>query len=239
MASNDIYIRPYRPSDFPQVRDLFFEGFLTGRGSVATAATRQFLLKAPMIAGYFLSICGGTLLYYLPHWDNIAGILGVLLFASGFAIYLIIGRAVNKGMKAFLENVLEADMRDISAYYATPAAFFVATRPVESDKKNEDAEKTEQVVGFVGLEYQPEKKTHTAEVRRMVVAPKYRRRGIAKRLVNILIEHAESVRGLDSIELGTNEFQPAARKLFEGLGWEFKGTDLEWAGFFIVRRLSG
>ncbi|KAJ7235146.1 acyl-CoA N-acyltransferase [Mycena haematopus] len=231
MASDNVHIRPYHDSDYLQVRALLFEGFVDGKGSVAAVATRSFLWKSAMIGGYFLAICGGTLLYYLPHWDNVPGVISFFLVSSVFIIFLIIRRAIRNATDELCLKALTTDMRDISANYAAPAAFFVAVRPAQSDKKNDDAEKEEDILGFIGLEYKPEKKTHTAEVRRMVVGPKYRRRGIAKRLVNAIIEHAESVRGLDSIDLGTSEFEYPARRLFEGLGWEFKKTDLQWMGF--------
>ncbi|KAF8209513.1 acyl-CoA N-acyltransferase [Mycena galopus ATCC 62051] len=240
MASDDVQIRPYRASDFPQVRALLFEGFVTGKGSVATVNARAFLYKAPMIGGYFLAICGAILLYYLPHWDNLPGGVSIGLVASAFLIFFAIRRAIINGAIQFCEKILETDMKDISAHYAAPGAFFVAVQPAKSDKKNDEAEKGEDVLGFVGLEYKGDKKIHTAELRRMVVGSKYRRRGIAKRLVLAAIEHAESVRGLDSIELGTNEYQRGAKRLFESLDWEFKKTDLQRTGFgaATVFRLS-
>ncbi|KAJ6500949.1 acyl-CoA N-acyltransferase [Mycena sanguinolenta] len=193
-----------------------------------------------MIAAYFFGLCGAALLYYLPHWDNVPGVIGVGLTASVFVVFFVLRRAIRKAMNEFCEKALATDMQDISAYYATPAGFFVAVQPTKSDKKNDDAEKGEEVLGFVALEYKPDKKTHTAELRRIVVGPKYRRRGVAKRLVGAVIEHAESVRGLDSIDLGTSEFQPAAKRLFQGLGWEFQKTDLQWLGFVdaMIMRFS-
>jgi RimJ/RimL family protein N-acetyltransferase len=65
----------------------------------------------------------------------------------------------------------------------------------------------------------------------MTVSAKHRRQGLATRLIHAVVTHAESVRGLDSIELGTSEFQSSARYLFEKLGWEFQKTDEEWVGF--------
>ncbi|KAJ7890932.1 hypothetical protein B0H14DRAFT_2689127 [Mycena olivaceomarginata] len=204
MASDDvdIYIRQYRPSDFPQVRVLFLEGFVTGERSVLVAATRNVLMKAPVVAVYLLSICGAALLYSLSHWDSFTGCLAVLV-----------------AMKELCDQAFATDMRDISAYYAAPAGFF------------RDETAGEEVLGFVGLEYQPEKTPHTAELRRMVVSPKYgppRYRQAARACAH------RARRGcprLDCIELGTSEFQPAARRLYEGLGWELTRIDIQRAAF--------
>ncbi|KAJ7348495.1 acyl-CoA N-acyltransferase [Mycena albidolilacea] len=227
MASDDldIYIRQYRPSDFPQVRVLFLEGFVTGERSVLVTATRNVLMKAPVVAVYLLSICGAALLYSLSHWDSFAGCLAVLLVSFSPALILFLRHTLNKAMKELCDQAFATDMRDISAYYAAPAGFFVAARRAGDETTGEE------VLGFVGFEYQPEKTPHTAELRRMVVSPKYGRRGIAKRLVRALIEHAEAVPGLDFIELGTSEFQPAARRLYEGLGWELTRIDIQRAAF--------
>ncbi|KAJ6479952.1 acyl-CoA N-acyltransferase [Mycena vitilis] len=153
----------------------------------------------------------------------------------GIAIFFATRMAITSAMKAFCERALAADMLDIEKHYAAPAAFFVAARPGEGDKKLDDAEKTEEVVGFVGLEYFPDKKSHIAEMRRMVVAAKHRRKGVATLLMNKVIAQAESIRGLDSIELGTSEFQPGARKLYEHLGWEFQRTTEEMAGILTAK----
>ncbi|KAJ6566941.1 RTA1 like protein-domain-containing protein [Mycena capillaripes] len=234
MTSDGVYIRQYRPADFPQVRALLFEGFVTSKGSVAVVAKWNFLLKAPSLIAYFLAGCGGVVLYSLPHWDNVAACMGALLLAMGIAIFVAIRRSITNAMKGFCEKALQADMLDIEKHYAPPAAFFVVARPVESDKKSDDGEKTEKVLGYVGLEYFPEKKTHTAEVRRMIVSKKHHRQGLATRLMEAVIAHAETIRGLDAIELGTSEFQYGARALYEKLGWEFQGSNIESAGILTA-----
>ncbi|KAJ7302379.1 acyl-CoA N-acyltransferase [Mycena albidolilacea] len=229
-SASDVQIRPYRTSDFPQVRALLFQGFLTGKRSVASATLVSFLWSAPMFCSYFLSLCGGFLLYYLPRWDRLEGAMGFLLLAFGLGIYLALRYAIRNDLRSVCEKALESDMRDIAAHYATPGAFLVAVRQAEGDKKNDDAEKGEEVLGFIGLEPPLDKKSHTAELRRLVVSPSHRGRGLAKQLVSAAIAHAESIKGIDAIELSTSDFQRGARKLVEGLGWEFTKSHLQWTG---------
>lgn len=182
--------------------------------------------------------------------------MGFLLLAFGLGIFLALRYAIRNDLRSVCEKALESDMRDIAAHYAAPGAFLVAVRQAEGDKKNDDAEKGEEVLGFIGLgmlfslfffafpekiraatittefcaESPLDKKSHTAELRRLVVSPSHRRRALAKQLVSAAIAHAESVKGIDAIELSTSDFQRSARKLVEGLGWEFTKSHLQWTG---------
>lgn len=79
-------------------------------------------------------------------------------------------------------------------------------------------------------EYLPEKDATTAEVRRMIAGAKYRRLGIGARLMRAVIAHGETISGLQSIHLGTSEFQPGAQRLYEGLGWEIEWVETLWEG---------
>ncbi|KAJ7896713.1 acyl-CoA N-acyltransferase [Mycena olivaceomarginata] len=212
-SASDVQIRPYRASDFPQVRALLFQGFLNGKRSVASATLVSYLWSAPMFCSYFLSLCGGFLLYYLPRWDRLEGAMGFLLLAFGLGIFLALRYAIRNDLRSVCEKALESDMRDIAAHYAAPGAFL-----------------GEEVLGFIGLESPLDKKSHTAELRRLVVSPSHRRRGLAKQLVSAAIAHVESVKGIDAIELSTSDFQRGVRKLVEGLGWEFTKSHLQWTG---------
>jgi hypothetical protein len=113
--------------------------------SVLVAATRNVLMKAPVVAVYLLSICGAALLYSLLHWDSFTGCLAVLLVSFSPALILFLRHALNKAMKELCDQAFTTDMRDISAYYAAPAGFFVAARRAGDETAGEE------VLGFVGL----------------------------------------------------------------------------------------
>ena len=52
----------------------------------------------------------------------------------------------------------------------------------------------------------------------MVVSKNYRRRGIAKSLIQIALHHAQS-HGVKSVVLYTTMFQPPAIAMYEKFGW--------------------
>jgi ribosomal protein S18 acetylase RimI-like enzyme len=74
------------------------------------------------------------------------------------------------------------------------------------------------IAGFVALDYHPERPKPTGELRRMIVSPTHRRRGVAEFLIQALIKHAKK-NDLQVIELGTSDVQYGAKKLYQKLGW--------------------
>lgn len=64
---------------------------------------------------------------------------------------------------------------------------------------------------------------HTAEIKRMYVAPGGRRRGIARRILIKLERHAQAF-GYRAVRLETGTRQPEAQRLYESLGYQHIGT---------------
>ena len=63
------------------------------------------------------------------------------------------------------------------------------------------------------------------EIGSLVVAPNYRRRGLARRLVTALINEADR-RGLEALEIGASESQPAIVAFYQRLGFDrVEGTE--------------
>lgn len=60
---------------------------------------------------------------------------------------------------------------------------------------------------------------HTAEIKRMYVAPAGRRQGIARRILMELERHAHEF-GYRAIRLETGVRQPDAQRLYESLGYQ-------------------
>ncbi|KAJ7779673.1 hypothetical protein B0H16DRAFT_1829780 [Mycena metata] len=222
---SDIYIRQFRPSDFPPVRDLLFEVSVTGKGSVASVVKRGFLFKAPSIVAYFLIGTGLALAWKLPakEWISAIGVDAAALAALGCTIFVLLRIWITHAMRGFCEKVLDGDMRDIPTHYG-PAAFFVAVRPTEKPHGDADLrageKESEEILGCVALEYLPEADASAAEIRHMLVSVDHRRNGLASRLILETIRHAETIPGVESIKLSTTEFQLGAQLLYEGFGWE-------------------
>ncbi|KAJ7037808.1 hypothetical protein C8F04DRAFT_1091600 [Mycena alexandri] len=246
---SDIYIRQFRASDFPQVRALLFEGFVTGsecfwstvichirfatiEGSVASMIKRDFALKTFSRLA-FVSLLGTLALAWkipVAEWDPTATCAGVAaVFTLGSTVVAVLRVLVTRAMRGFCEAALARDMRDISVHYARPAVFLVAVRPAVAEKPHRDddlktGEEPEEVLGCVGAEYLPEEDAKAAEIRRMIVSARHRRFGLGLRLMLETIRHAETMPGVEFIKLSTSQFQFGAQRLYEGLGWEWKAT---------------
>ncbi|KAJ6593243.1 hypothetical protein B0H19DRAFT_1055861 [Mycena capillaripes] len=200
MATNDIYVRQYRPSDFPQIRALLFEGIPT--------------------SGSFIEYTN------LRDWRSILRHLAVVMvWVVAVALFAARRRTLAESIYAHHQDALKTDMRDILTHYRAPGAFFVAVRShkVADVEPGGAAPDEEEVVGYVGLQYLPEKDAHTAEVRRLVVPERHQgSHGVGDRLMRTLIVHAEAIPGLQWLELRSVEFSPAphAQPPYSWLGWE-------------------
>jgi len=58
-----------------------------------------------------------------------------------------------------------------------------------------------------------------AELRRMIVASSYRRKGVALKLIASLIEHAR-LHNIKAIFLNTSSYQLEAMKMYQFYGWK-------------------
>ena len=76
----------------------------------------------------------------------------------------------------------------------------------------------ERLLGYAGMLAVPDE----ADVTNVAVCPEYRRRGIARRLVDVLIEEARE-RGITRLHLEVRESNIAARALYESLGFVTDG----------------
>ncbi|KAJ7753556.1 hypothetical protein B0H16DRAFT_770100 [Mycena metata] len=231
---SEIYVRQFRPSDFPQVRDLLYEGLLTGKGSVRSVVERRFRFRAPSIVAYLLIGVGLILSWKsLPtEWMSgtaVTVISGALVTLGGMMLILLRATIIS-WMRSICKEALATDMRDIPTHYNAPAVFLVAAvRPTEKPHSDADLtvgeEQPEQVLACIALEYLPETDARTAEIRHMIVGEKHRRRGLASRLILEVIRHAEVMPGVEAIKLKVTEFQPDAGLLFESFGWEWVKVD--------------
>lgn len=86
------------------------------------------------------------------------------------------------------------------------------------------------LVGTVGLNRLRQRKlAHKAGIWGVYVAPEYRRRGIARRLMARALEHAASMPGLLTVTLGANAANAASVALYETLGFMPFGVERGFA----------
>ncbi|MER3484256.1 MAG: GNAT family N-acetyltransferase [Meiothermus sp.] len=107
----------------------------------------------------------------------------------------------------------------------TPEEVVRQLAPVEGHKFTLGALQ-DRLVGAVTLvRYELPKFHHTAAVYAVYVTPASRGRGISKRLMQALIERAQTFEGLEQLVLAVSTHQEAARKLYRSLGFEVWGLE--------------
>lgn len=83
-----------------------------------------------------------------------------------------------------------------------------------------------QLAGMVGLMRETRLKArHKATVWGMYVAPQWRGNGLGRRLLQSAIDHARELDGVAQVHLCVTEASPAARRLYEGLGFRVWGVE--------------
>nr|GAT54492.1 predicted protein [Mycena chlorophos] len=227
-----IVIRPYLPKDRSQVWAMLDVGFATGPDSPGTVALRRSLFTPLALASYAGFTLGAlaalTTRAVHPRVAFAAAVATVV--SAGTPLYMRHG--IEKAFLDFCEQARQSDMRDIEAYYKTleerePAQFLVAVIEA-TDGSGED-----EVVGFVGLEHLPSRPS-VGRLRRMIVSPYHRRRGIGSRLLDAVVAHARlhAPSPLEVLELETSTFQPAAQELYKRYGFVQVGTRvIPWGPF--------
>lgn len=82
------------------------------------------------------------------------------------------------------------------------------------------------LVGMMGLFREDGPKSrHRANIWGVYVAPEARQQGVAKALLQKLIEQARTIPGLEQLHLGVVTMQTAARQLYLSQGFEIYGTE--------------
>jgi len=90
----------------------------------------------------------------------------------------------------------------------------------------------ESLVGVMGIyRMKQQKLSHTVTVWGVFVAPEYRGQGIARRLLEETVRFAFSLPGVLKVNLGVNDANTAAIKLYEAVGFKVFGHE---KGFMLV-----
>jgi ribosomal protein S18 acetylase RimI-like enzyme len=84
----------------------------------------------------------------------------------------------------------------------------------------------DRLVGCVGIRRDGHlKSSHKAHVWGMYVAAIHRREGLGAELLLAAIRHAESLRGIEQVQLSVSSASPEARRLYESHGFRVWGTE--------------
>ncbi|KDR82123.1 hypothetical protein GALMADRAFT_240646 [Galerina marginata CBS 339.88] len=228
-AGTHIRIRPYRNSDSDQVRKLFQTTMTRDPDSPFTVAMRGQLSSPVSLAGY--SLVGIGLLTLVRSTTVLVKNLGIGMALIGGLSFIVYRYLIYSGFKGFLKKSLNGDLADISTTYgmkslkvggtnagdlypAGKSGFWIA----ESYGENLEPE----LVGCVGLDFNTNPDETKAELRRMVVSSRHRRRGIAHLLLKAAVGHARK-NTIKSIYLTTSSFQSPAINMYKKLGWNVEG----------------
>ncbi|KAF9019698.1 acyl-CoA N-acyltransferase [Hymenopellis radicata] len=209
-----VHIRKFERADLQAVQQLILSAAMQGKES-PYRGTLDILLAHPItrLAGVALA---GDIVFVAPKHIVAAAVVAGAIVAP----LVLQWRLLVKDVRDYFEEGLRKDLNDISKHYqqekegsahVRAGGFWVAEVESPSTSGSYD------IAGCVGLEHlnsQPK-----GQLRRMFVSHNYRNRGIAKMLLQTLVEHAKA-KGLTSLYLGTTMAQPAAVSFYEKHGWK-------------------
>jgi len=201
-------VRSFRSADALQVRRIFSEGMkdLVFDGFRAlTGAVMPLIAAAGAVVGAAVFAAGcSVLISCVAAAAFISAILGLA--------YLQFRRQV----LVYVDKSLSDDLNDIEAFYMKGKNHFWVAVEQRADGR-------EDVLGCVALEHKTEGKySGWGELRRMSVCRSARRRGVAGRLHDALLEHCRQCQ-ITGVFLSTSTMQPAAVNLYQRLGYTIAG----------------
>eukprot|EP01065_Artemidia_motanka_P039445 TRINITY_DN48378_c0_g1_i1.p1 TRINITY_DN48378_c0_g1~~TRINITY_DN48378_c0_g1_i1.p1 ORF type:complete len:254 (+),score=67.63 TRINITY_DN48378_c0_g1_i1:64-825(+) len=218
-AAGEIVVRPFRDSDADGVREVFADGMM----SIAPVAF-DLVWKRLRTAIHSLTALAAAGLWKAGRRPLIA--LAVPC-AVNLIVQLLLRLYSHVEVKQYVNDCHKADLRDIRAHYITANPiqhFWVAV---------EITPHGERMVGCCALDTadrppvsdveqqlkQGRKRTgRWGELRRMSVSRTARRRGVANKLFETIVDHGRAQK-MDGITLTTSTAQAAAIKLYEKLGF--------------------
>lgn len=119
------------------------------------------------------------------------------------------GLEVRIALKRYTDSCLNDDLARASVHYSKPPRRMWVLESRERE-----------IVAMAALDAH-ETDSEAGLLRRLAVAPQFRRKGVARLLVQ-RTEQLASRRGLSAMRLYVSELQPAARSLYESLGYREK-----------------
>lgn len=194
-------IRSYRSSDYVECREIFTEGMQQLINLVTHVVFPRFLWYLAVVTVFAIaaSIKWSVWIFILSVFISI--ILLALLYVD---VYIECWK--------FINDCLKTDLLDIDKSYMSNKASHMWV-----------ADWSGKIVGMVGLIHNETHKPGVAELQRMSVSTTCRKMGIARKLLDQLIEHARE-EGLEKIVLTTTSAQGPAIGLYKKYG--FKRMDV-------------
>ncbi|KAG6822808.1 hypothetical protein H0H92_012499, partial [Tricholoma furcatifolium] len=212
----------------------------TGPSSPRRLALESSLTKPTNQVAYLLTVAGLSIA--LGSKSHIIKILGGLVSSGALASFCAYRYLVSKVYTDLYDKWFKEDLADIATYYRMVPAQTGSEDLVPSSDNGfwvaecDRPEGGTEIVGCVALDCTKVKDgVPHAELRRMLVSPNHRRKGIASLLLNTLLGHARD-RNISTLHLTTTEYQKAAINAYKTSRWIETGrTPIRiWNGFVRV-----
>ena len=196
-----VKIRSYQPSDEKACQQMFSTGMQSIIGSAAALVFSNYFNHAAILG--VVAIFAGMKCSY---WCLAVYVLGCVLFFAMLYILVYIGFWV------FINECLTSDLSNIEKSYMSSKGSHMFV-----------AEWNAEVVGMVGIMERGAGKDRFGELQRMSVSTKYHRLGIAKKLVQRVVQSAKEDK-YSKIILRTSTAQPPAIKLYTHCNFQHTDT---------------
>lgn len=192
-GSTPVAVRPLQEKDVPQIVPLLAENY-------KTQEFRMEFFKHVILqpAPQFGLLLFGCVAFFC--WKNVP-----LALLSPVLLYVYLAALYHFRVNSILASV--PDLKDVMSYYMsqTRNCFWVAACGDE-------------VAGSVGVRVVGE---GVAEIKRMQVAASFRRRGLARKLLETAIDHCRRQAGVKEVVLSTTAMQLPATKMYTKYGFQF------------------
>lgn len=202
--NTDVIIRSFQSRDSHVVRNIFAESMGEMRGPLV----RDVMFQA-VLYGLCLSLPASVLNFVWSPWFL------ALYFFVLFALLLALFAGLQIGFSRYIQNCLRTDLDNVESIYLCQKRSHMWV-----------AELNGNIIGMVALvpEYNHENsfgkpREAVGRLRRMAVLPEFRRLGVAKKLLNELLNYAREI-GYKEVVLLTTSAQEAALRFYPKHGFQ-------------------
>ena len=200
----DVIIRSFQSGDSHMVRNIFAQSMGEMRGPLVHDVMWQATLY-----GLLFLLPGGLLNYVWPLWSLKLYIMVL------FALLLTLFVALHIGFSRYIQTCLDTDLDNVESIYLCQKKSHMWV-----------AELHEKIIGMVALvplddheDSFGKRRETVGRLRRMAVLPEFRRLGVARKLLNELLNYAREI-GYEQVVLLTTSAQQAALNFYPKHGFK-------------------
>ena len=196
-AGSEVKIRSYQDSDYQDCREIFTQGMEQLISLVARLVFPRYFWLLAVLGVFVILAAFKWTLWIFALYLFVCVVLLALLYVD---VYVECWKYIN--------SCLATDLKDIDKSYMSNDGCHMWVAEWEG-----------RVVGMVGLIHNDNHKPGVAELQRMSVSPLCRRMGIARKLLDELLQHAKDQR-FEKVVLPTTSAQTPAIRLYKKCGFK-------------------